>query len=143
MTIDQVSVFVENHPGRLAKVTRILGDAGIDLRALSIADTADFGILRIITSNPQLTLDLLNEAGCVVSVTQVIAVPIEDKPGSLASVLTTLADANISVEYAYAFITRKQDKAYVIFRVEDNDRAIGILAESGVKTVWMSELFDL
>ncbi|MDR1019165.1 MAG: ACT domain-containing protein [Synergistaceae bacterium] len=143
MTIDQISVFVENNLGRLAEVTRILGDAGVDLRAMSIADTTDFGILRLIVDDPARATDILRSAGCVVSVTQVLAISLADVPGSLARVLGILAGENISVEYAYAFITRKKDDAYVIFRVEDNERAVGVFAKHGVKTASSGELFDL
>ncbi|MDR3321029.1 MAG: ACT domain-containing protein [Synergistaceae bacterium] len=143
MTVDQISVFVENKPGRLAEIAAILGDAGVDMRAMSIADTSDFGILRLIVDDPKRAQDLLNSAGCVVSVTPVLAVSIADKPGSLAKVLGVLSEADISVEYAYAFITRKQSGAYVIFRVEDNARALETLTKHGVKTAGASDLYEL
>ncbi|MDR3255262.1 MAG: ACT domain-containing protein [Synergistaceae bacterium] len=143
MTVDQISVFVENKPGRLAEIVAILGDAGVDMRAMSIADTSDFGILRLIVDDPKRAQDLLRTSGCVVSVTQVLAVAIADKPGSLSAVLGVLADADISVEYAYAFITRKKDDAYVIFRVEDNERSFEVLKKHGVKTAGAKELYDL
>ncbi|MDR2770924.1 MAG: ACT domain-containing protein [Clostridiales Family XIII bacterium] len=143
MTIDQLSVFVENSPGRLAEITGILGDAGIDLRAMSIADTKDFGILRVIVSEPVRALEVLRAADCVVSVTPVLAVSIEDAPGSLSRVLRVLADAGISIEYIYAFITRKTGNAYVIFRVEDNERAIDAFAAHGVNTVGAAEIYEL
>jgi hypothetical protein len=143
MTIDQLSVFVENRPGRLAEITGILGDAGIDLRAMSIADTKDFGILRVIVNEPTRALEVLRAADCVVSVTQVLAVSIEDTPGSLSRVLRILADADISIEYLYAFITRKKDSAYVIFRVEDAVRAEERFTAHGVKTAGAAELYEL
>ncbi|MDR2355197.1 MAG: ACT domain-containing protein [Clostridiales Family XIII bacterium] len=143
MTIDQLSIFVENSPGSLAEITGVLGDAGIDLRAMSIADTKDFGILRIIVNDPARAREALRAANCVVSVTQVLAVAIEDAPGSLSRVLRVLADAGISIEYIYAFITRKKDGAYVIFRVEDNERAVRAFAAHGVRTVGAAELYDL
>ncbi|MDR3270620.1 MAG: acetolactate synthase [Peptococcaceae bacterium] len=143
MPIDQISVFVENNTGRLAEITEILGNAQIDLRALSIADTADFGILRLIVDDPQKTADILKEAGCVFSVTPVLAVSIEDTPGSLARRLRLLSDSGFSVEYAYAFITRKQNNAYVIFRVDDNDLAAAVLEQHGVKVAETADLFDL
>jgi hypothetical protein len=143
MTIDQISVFVENKPGRLAEITEILGAANIDLRAMSIADTADFGILRIIAGEPERALETLKNADCVVSVTQVLAVAIEDAPGSLSKVLRILADADVSVEYLYAFITHAVGSAYVILRVEDAERATAIFAEHGVKTAGAHEIYDL
>ncbi|MDR3073472.1 MAG: ACT domain-containing protein [Deltaproteobacteria bacterium] len=143
MTIDQISVFVENRPGRLAEVTEILSDAGIDLRAMSIADTADFGILRLIVDDPKRALDCLRAAACVVSVTQVLAAPIADEPGSLSRVLRLLADGGVNIEYLYAFITRQKHGAYVILRVEDNARAADILTEHGVRIAGSSEIFTL
>jgi hypothetical protein len=143
MTIDQISVFVENKPGKLAEITGLIGDAGIDLRAMSIADTTDFGILRLIVDKPQLAYDILKKADCVVSVTQVIAVSIEDKPGCLAKVLKLLSDEGINIEYVYAFITRKKEDAYVIFRMEDNERAVKILTENGIKLASGEEIYDL
>jgi hypothetical protein len=142
MTIEQISVFLENKPGRLAEITKIIGDAGVDLRAMSLADTADFGVLRLMVDNPEKTRELLQGAGCVVSVTQVLAVRIADKPGSLAGVLAVLADAEISVEYAYASITRDRENAYVIFRVDDNDRALRAFGGRGIKTASAKELFN-
>jgi hypothetical protein len=127
----------------LAEITGLLGDAGIDLRAMSIADTKDFGILRVIVNDPARAREVLHNAGCVVSVTQVLAVSIEDTPGSLSRVLRALGDAGISIEYIYAFITRKKDSAYVIFRVEDNERAVRVFAAHGVKTAGAAEIYEL
>ncbi|MDR1616983.1 MAG: ACT domain-containing protein [Syntrophomonadaceae bacterium] len=132
MTIDQISIFVENGPGRLAAITEIIADAGVDICAMSIADTTDFGILRIIVEQPKRVEELLRSNGYVVSVTQVLAVSIEDKPGSLSRVLRIISNAAISIEYIYAFITRKKDNAYVVFRVEDNQRTAEILAENNI-----------
>ena len=125
----------------MAEITDILGDAGIYLRALSIADTKDFGILRVIVSDPARAQEVLRAANCVVSVTPVLAVAIEDAPGSLSRVLRVLADADMSIEYIYAFITRKKDGAYMIFRVEDNERAVRAFAAHGVKTAGAAELY--
>ena len=121
MTIDQISVFVENKPGKLVEVIETLGANGIDLRAMSIADTTDFGILRLIVDKPGKALEVLREADCVTSVNKVLAVSLEDKPGSLAKVLRILSDEAVSVEYAYAFIAHEPGRAFVIIRVEDND----------------------
>jgi hypothetical protein len=143
MTLDQLSIFVENRSGRLAEITGLLGNAGIDLRAMSIADTKDFGILRVIVSDPGRAGEVLRAAGCVFSVTPVLAVSIDDTPGSLSRVLGILAEADISIEYIYAFITRKKDNAYVIFRVEDNERAVAVFAEHGVKTAGAADIYEL
>ncbi|MDR1439494.1 MAG: ACT domain-containing protein [Clostridiales bacterium] len=143
MVIDQLSVFVENKLGHLTDIAEILGGAGIDMRALSIADTAEFGVLRIIVGDTKRAKELLSAAGCVVSITRVLAVSLEDKPGSLAKILRALSDAGISVEYIYAFITQKQGNAYVVLRVEDNARAAKVLEESGVGAGSADELFAL
>jgi hypothetical protein len=110
---------------------------------MSIADTADFGILRIIVNEPVRALEALRKADCVVSVTQVLAVSIEDTPGSLSKILRILADAGVSVEYLYAFITRAKGNAYVVLRVEDAARATEIFAEHGIKTADAHEIYAL
>ncbi len=141
MTVDQISVFVENKPGRLVEVIETLGENGVDLRAMSIADTSDFGILRLIVDKPDLALKVLGRAEYVTSVNKVIAVHIADTPGSLAKVLRVLSDADVSIEYIYAFITHAAGSAYVIIRVEDNARAIEVMKENGIKLATDGELF--
>jgi hypothetical protein len=143
MTIDQLSIFVENRPGCLLEITDILAGAGVDLHAMSIADTKDFGILRIVVNDPVRAGEVLRNAGCVFSVTKVLAVSIDDKPGGLSRILNILAGADISIEYLYAFITRKKDNAYVIFRVEDNDRAVAALTAHDVKTAGAKDIYEL
>ncbi len=138
MLIKQISVFVENKEGRLAEITETIAKAGVDIRALSIADTTDFGILRLIVDKPQETEKVLKEAGFTVSVTNVIAVGIDDVPGGFAKPMRVLANAHIDVEYMYAFISRDTKKAYVILRVNDNDTAIKALEEAG--TVLLDEI---
>ena len=141
MTIDQISVFVENKTGKLVEVIEALGAKGIDLRAMSIADTSDFGILRLIVDKPAKALEVLSEADCVTSVNKVIAVSVEDTPGSLAKVLRILSDEGISIEYVYAFITHEAGRAFVIIRVEDNDKAVKILTSKGVRLAASKEIF--
>lgn len=133
MIIKQLSVFVENKQGRLAYITEILSKAGANIRALSIADTTDFGILRLIVNDPDNAAAALKAAGITVSVTNVIAVGIEDVPGAFARPMRILADAEIDVEYMYAFITRKSERAYVILRVADNEAAAKVLADNDVE----------
>lgn len=140
MSVKQISVFIENKKGRLAEATRYIADQDINLKALSIADTQDFGILRIICEDADKTIQTLSDAGYICNVTDVLAVCISDKPGSLAAVLDVLAEANVSVEYTYAFISAKTD-AYMIFRVDDNQAAAAALAGAGIKTVNQEELF--
>ncbi len=143
MTVKQISVFVENKPGQLAEFTKLLQQNKIDIRALSIADTEDFGILRIIVDDSYKAVCVLKEAGYVCSVTPVLAVEIEDRPGSLVRVLDILGDNGVNLEYSYAFITRKRDSAYMIFRVADNDRAIEVLNQNGIKPICQGELSEL
>lgn len=133
MIIKQLSIFVENKKGRLADITDALSKANIDIRALSIADTTDFGILRLIVNKPDEAAEMLKQSGITVSVTNVIAIGIDDKPGAFSVPMRILSDADIDVEYMYAFITRKSEKAYVILRVADNDEAAKVLISKGVE----------
>ena len=132
MYIKQLSIFVENKSGRLAEITEALGAAGVDIRALSVADTTDFGILRLIVDRPDEAKELLSSKGLTVSLTDVIAVSIADKPGEFARVLRVLFVAGIAVEYMYAFITRNEDNAYVILRVADNEKASAVITDAGM-----------
>ena len=132
MLIKQISVFVENKEGRLAEITETIAKAGVDIRALSIADTTDFGILRLIVDKPHETEKVLRDSGFTVSVTSVIAVGIDDVPGGFAKPMRVLANAHIDVEYMYAFISRDTKKAYVILRVNDNATASKALEEAGI-----------
>lgn len=143
MTVKQISVFVENKPGQLAEFTRLLEKNKIDMRALSIADTEDFGILRIIVDDPYKTVCILKEANYVCSVTPVLAVEISDRPGSLGKVLDVLGENGVNLEYTYAFITRKKDSAYMIFRVTDNDKAIEVLNKNTISPICQDELAQL
>ncbi|MBQ7047002.1 MAG: ACT domain-containing protein [Oscillospiraceae bacterium] len=141
MAINQISVFVENRPGRLADITSVLAENSIDIRALSIADTTDYGILRLIVDNPESALAVLKKEGMTASSTQVLGIAIPDEPGGFAKAIRVLAQAGISVEYAYAFITPDVGNAYVIIRVEDNDKASEVLLSSGISLLNQSEIF--
>ena len=132
MVVKQLSVFIENKSGRLVHITEILGKNQIDIRAVSIADTTIFGILRLIVDDPDRAKMVLREAGFTVSITEVIAISIEDEPGGLSKALRVLSVAQISVEYMYAFLSREDKTAYVIFRVEDNDEAVQALRKAGI-----------
>lgn len=143
MSIYQISVFVENQKGRLAEVTRVLADAGIDIRALSIADTTDFGILRMIVSHPEQALAALKAADMTVSRTEVVAVCLEDKAGALYQVLATLEQADVGVEYVYAFITRQSGAAYVILRVQDNEKAVAALRAGGIRLLEAEDIYSI
>ena len=143
MIIKQLSIFVENKRGSLAEITKAIAEAGVDIRALSIADTTDFGILRLIVNKPDAVAAALQEKGITVSVTNVIAVGIDDVPGAFSVPMQILADNEIDVEYMYAFITRKSEKAYVILRVADNDAAAKVLADKGVEILTEEQFNEL
>ena len=140
MSVKQISVFIENKKGELATATRYLADNGVNLRALSIADTQDFGILRLICDDPKSAEDVLKKGGYISTVTDVLAAEIEDKPGSMATILEVLAEAHVIVEYTYAFLAPDK-KAYMIFRVDDNAVASAALAGAGIKTVNQGDIF--
>ena len=143
MLIKQISIFIENKMGRMAEITKIIGDAGIDIRALSMADTSDFGILRLIVNKPDLAVEKLKAAGLTVSLTDVIAVAIDDTPGAFAKVVANMSDAGINIEYMYAFISREHSRAYVIFRVEDAAGSIKALQDAGVAVISGTEIYDM
>ena len=142
MSIKQISVFVENKKGRLYGITNELAQVGVDIRALSLADTTDFGILRLIVDNSELAVDTLKNAGYTVTLTKVLAVNIQDSPGGFAKVVKVLGDKDIDIEYLYAFVSRKTDAAYVVIRVEDSDLTAEILGEAGIEVVSDEQLFD-
>ncbi len=141
MKVKQISVFLENKSGRLATVTRVLGDNGINIRALSIADTADFGILRLIVNDPDKAWQILKNNEFTVSETEIIAVQVPDKPGGLASILETLEKSKINIEYMYAFVGKSGENAVVVFRVEEIDRAITFLQENGIRLLTGKEVY--
>lgn len=143
MKVQQISVFLENKSGRLAQLTEILGNNGINIRALSIADTSDFGILRLIVSDPQKANTVLKNADFTVSITDVIAVEVKDEPGGLATVLKILESANINIEYLYAFLEKSSNDALVVFRVEQIDDAIQLLAKSGINLLENEKVYKL
>ena len=140
MTINQLSIFVENKTGTVAEITKSIANAGVSIRALSVADTQEFGILRLIVSDVEKAKAALSENDCVVSITKVIGVEIPDVAGGLSSVLELMSANGINVEYLYAFITISGQHAYVVLRVEDNDKAAKILSENGVKLVTQSDI---
>ncbi len=143
MKVQQISVFLENKSGRLAELTNVLGKAGVNIRALSIADTSDFGILRLIVNKPGDAFKALKGAGFTVSITDVIAVEVEDQPGGLAAVLKILESAGINIEYLYAFLEKASDKALVVFRVEQVDEAISLLVKNNVSVLSGGDVYKL
>jgi hypothetical protein len=143
MLVKQISVFIENKSGRLAEITRLLGENSIDISALSIADTTDFGILRLIVSDPQKAEYVLKKEGFTVSCTSVIAISVIDKPGGLSGALEILDKNLISIEYMYAFVGKRENLALVILRVENPEKAVQILETSGVKVLSSSDVYGL
>ncbi len=133
MKLEQISIFLENKSGRLAEVTRILAEAGINIRALSLADTADFGILRLIVNDTDRAKEVLKKNGFTVGKTEVLGVEVPDRPGGLAGILEILAREDINVEYMYAFVQKSADSAIIIFRFDELDRAIEALTRGGVR----------
>ena len=129
MHVEQISIFIENKFGRLAEVTRVLGDAGINIRTLSLADTSDFGILRLIVNDTEKAKSVLKEKGFTVSKTEVVAVEIPDRPGGLADILQALDADGINVEYMYAFVERCGENAVMIFRFDETQKAIASLTK--------------
>ena len=141
--IKQLSIFVENEAGRLAEITAELAKAGVDIRALSVADTTNFGILRLIVDKPDEAERILREAGLTVSLTGVIAVGIPDQPGGFAAAMRALADASIDIEYMYAFISRDEGRACVILRVEDNAAAVAALEKNGIQLLGEDKVYSM
>ncbi len=135
MKITQLSVFLENRKGRLHEALQILGEAKIDIKALTIAENEDFGVLRTIVSDPNRAQKILKENGFVASVTDIVAVEVDDNPGGLAQILGVLDKYSINVEYMYAFVEKKVDKAIVVFRFDDSDRAISILSDNNINVL--------
>ena len=145
MTVKQISVFVENKPGKLAEFVELLRANGIDMRALSLAEAADFGVLRTIVSDPDKAQKVLSDAGCISAVTPVLAVEVSDEPGALYHILDILKEGNVNLEYTSAFTTRKDQGAYMVFRVADKsiDKAIELLAKNGIGIVAQEDIYDL
>ena len=131
MKVEQISIFLENKPGALENVTRLLKDANINIRTLSLADTSDFGILRLIVNDVSKALKMLNDNGLRVSRTTVVAVEVPDRPGGLHSILEVLAKNGINVEYLYAFVEKSGENAVIIFRFDAPDNAIDVLLKNG------------
>ena len=143
MAIKQLSIFVENREGTLVTVTDAIAKAGVDIRAMSVADTNDFGIFRLIVTDIDKAKQSLDEAGAFVSITEVVAVALEDKPGALAKVVKILADNSINIEYMYAFITVSKQFAYVVLRVADNEVTEKILTDNGIQLVTEADMEKL
>ena len=143
MAVRQISVFLENKIGRLAEITQILGNKEINIRALAIADTTEYGILRMIVDRPQKAYEALEERGFTVSQTEVVVVEVEDKPGGLAQVMAILGKEGINVEYLYAFVAPKGRGALVVLKIEEKKATVDLLQEKKVKILSAEEISRL
>lgn len=143
MKADQISIFLENKSGRLAEVADLLARNSINIRALSLADTADFGIFRLIVSDPDRAAALLKENGFTIGRNEVVAVVVPDRPGGLAGILGMLQGMGINVEYMYAFVQKSEGNAVLIFRFDEADKAIAVLRGAGVRVLSSEELQTL
>ncbi len=143
MTVRQISVFLENKSGRLLDVTRTLGESGVNIRALCVADTSDFGVVRLIVDDPHKAHEVLKEHGFTVKETIVIAVEVEDEPGGLSAVVKPLVEQEMNIEYLYCFLEKSADKAVVIIRVEEAEQAIGALNVAGFRCIPADELYSM
>ncbi len=143
MRVEQISVFLENKAGRLAEVTRILSEAEVNIRALSLADTSDFGILRLIVDDNNKAKEALKQNGFTVGKTDVVAVEVEDRPGGLHKILNSLFSANVNVEYMYAFVQQSGSNAVIIFRFDNLDEAVRVLQANGVTVIEAEKLYSI
>jgi hypothetical protein len=140
--IEQLSVFLENRPGRMAEMARVLGRAGNNMRAFVVADTAEYGVARVIVDRPGSAKQALEDAGFSVSITRVIAVEVPDRPGGLAAVLDALEEAGVNVEYAYCFVEPDGEVAVDIFRVEDTTTACDALTAAGIGVAAADRIYE-
>jgi hypothetical protein len=143
MKVEQISIFIENKSGRLADVTQALGDSDINIRALSLADTSDFGILRLIVDKSNLAEKTLKERGFTVSKTEVVAVEVPDRPAGMAGILKILDSGDVNVEYMYAFVERCGGNAVIIFRFDDPEAAIKVLTDNGVHVLEGQRVYNM
>ncbi|MBA4398110.1 MAG: amino acid-binding protein [Syntrophus sp. (in: bacteria)] len=141
MKVEQISIFLENKPGGLEKVTRILRDVNINIRTLAVADTSDFGIVRMIVNNVEAATKVLKENGFTVSRTTVVAVEVPDRPGGLHSILEAIAKENVNIAYMYAFVEKSGENAVMLFRFDQQDKAIEVLVKNGINVLPGEKLY--
>ena len=140
MTAVQISVFLENKSGRLAELTSALSKASVNIRALSLAETIDYGVLRLIVDRPAAARKALGEAGFTVTETEVVAVEMPDRPGGLADIVNLVTQSNLNIEYLYAFVGQRGENAVVIFRIDDVKAAVAALQQGGARILSADEL---
>ena len=141
MKVEQISIFLENKPGGLEKVTKILADAKINIRTLAVADTSDFGIVRMIVNDVEAAAKALKENGFTVSRTSVVAVEVPDQPGGLHSILSVISKEDINIAYMYAFVEKSGENAVMLFRFDQQDKAIDALTKSGIRVLPGEKLY--
>ena len=140
VAIKQISLFVENKPGRMAKVSKTLSDAGVNIRALTVAEAGDFGVIRMVVDDPEKGYQVLHDGGFTVSETEVLAVEMKDIPGGLYEIVNTLGENDVNVDYAYAFVTTKAERAMLIIRVDNLEKARKVLTSAGIKLATKDEI---
>ena len=140
MSVYQISVFLENRAGQLAEITGVLSDSGIDLRAMSIAETADYGVLRMIVKDAEKATSILLSHGYILSMNPVLVIAVSDQPGGVAGVLKVLAEGDIDIEYMYSLFTQVEGKAYMVFRVSEEEKFVSLLAAHGMTLCTAEEL---
>jgi hypothetical protein len=143
MRAEQISVFLENKAGRLCEVTGVLAEAQVNIRALALADTSDFGVLRLIVDQTQKAKEALKKAGFTVGKTNVLAVEVPDRPGGLYEILSLLQNSNINVEYMYAFVQQSGSNAVMIFRFDNTDEALRVIQEKGLRVIDGQTLYSM
>jgi len=143
VAIKQISIFMENKPGRMARVAKTLSDADVNIRALTIAEAGDFGVIRMVVDDTEKGYRVLRDGGFTVSETDVLAVEIKDSPGGLYEIVNTLGENDINMDYAYAFVTAKAERAMLILRVDDTKRAAQVLNEAGVRMATRVEIQNI
>ena len=136
----QISVFLENRAGQFAEITHILAENGVDLRAISIAETTDYGVLRMIVDNAEKTTSILMQHGYLMSMTPVTVIAVDDEPGGIAPVLAKLADGNVDIEYMYSLFTHTEGKAYIVFRTAQTEKFVKLLKDHGITPATAQEL---
>ncbi|HML37419.1 MAG TPA: ACT domain-containing protein [Bacillota bacterium] len=142
MLIKQISIFIPNKKGSLAQLTDILVAHNIDIRAIAVFDTSEFGILRVVVDDPDRAVEILKQEGVVAKVSKVIAVEPEDKPGSLNQIFSVLRDADINIDYIYSFIMRKNEMPYIVLKVDQQEKAVEVLAGHGINVINKEEVYS-
>ncbi len=143
MKLVQISVFLENKKGRLYEVCNLMGENLINIRALTVADSKDFGILRMVVDKPDQAVDVLKKKGFVANITEIVAVEVEDQPGGLARILKVINENALNVEYMYAFVEKASDKALLVFRFDDPDAAVKVLGANNIKIIGEDEIVNI